>query len=94
MVDAAGEQARIAFKGGHPVFWICRQDRKDQPRRTDHGQLVANCCTPRREPGGFNDRTRSSAGFFDIPVDISIAAPVLIKYLRQQLTVKRRRFAG
>ena len=73
-----------------PFFGYARQDRKDQPRVPITAKLVANLL----HAAGVSRvltmdlHAQQVQGFFDIPVDHLYSLPVLIKYLRQQLTGK------
>src|SRR5262245_28450645 len=67
-----------------PYFGYARQDRKDVGRVPITAKLVANLVT---EAGASRVLTldlhaAQIQGFFDIPVDHLLAAPVFIKYIR------------
>lgn len=88
MVDAARRASADRITAVIPFFGYARQDRKDQPRVPITAKLVANLLYA----SGVNRvltmdlHAQQVQGFFDIPVDHLYSLPVLIKYLRQQLT--------
>src|SRR5437667_1244271 len=90
MVDAARRASADRITAVIPFFGYARQDRKDQPRVPITAKLIANLLTA----AGVNRvltmdlHAQQVQGFFDIPVDHLYSMPVLIKYLRQQLTGK------
>jgi ribose-phosphate pyrophosphokinase len=69
-----------------PYYGYARQDRKDQGRVPISAKLVANLLTA----AGANRilaldlHAAQIQGFFDIPVDHLMAAPVFTKYIRDQ----------
>src|SRR5439155_8686145 len=90
MVDAARRATADRITAVIPFFGYARQDRKDQPRVPITAKLVANLL---HAAGVSRVLTmdldaQQVQGFFDIPVDHLYSLPVLIKYLRQQLTGK------
>src|SRR2546429_5816060 len=90
MVDAARRASADRITAVIPFFGYARQDRKDQPRVPITAKLVANLL----DAAGVSRvltmdlHAQQVQGFFDIPVDHLYSLPVLIKYLRQQLTGK------
>src|ERR1051326_6546 len=88
MVDAARRASADRITAVIPFFGYARQDRKDQPRVPITAKLIANLLYA----AGVNRvltmdlHAQQVQGFFDIPVDHLYSLPVLIKYLRQQLT--------
>ena len=73
-----------------PFFGYARQDRKDQPRVPITAKLVANLLAAAgvHRVLTMDLHAQQVQGFFDIPVDHLYSLPVLIKYLRKQLTGK------
>jgi ribose-phosphate pyrophosphokinase len=90
MVDAARRASADRITAVIPFFGYARQDRKDQPRVPITAKLVANLL----DAAGVNRvltmdlHAQQVQGFFDIPVDHLYSLPVLIKYLRRELTGK------
>src|SRR3989440_12135140 len=90
MVDAARRASADRITAVIPFFGYARQDRKDQPRVPITAKLVANLL----HASGVSRvltmdlHAQQVQGFFDIPVDHLYSLPVLIKYLRKQLTGK------
>ncbi len=86
MVDAARRASAERSTAVIPFFGYARQDRKDQPRVPITAKLVANLLVA----AGVNRvltmdlHAGQIQGFFDIPVDHLYAAPVLLKYLREE----------
>ena len=69
-----------------PYYGYARQDRKDKPRVPITAKLVANLFV-----SAGTDRILTMdlhapqiQGFFDIPVDHLLAAPVIVKYLKEK----------
>src|SRR5439155_25087812 len=73
-----------------PFSGYARKDRKDQPRVPITAKLVANFLYAAGVSRvlTMDLHAQQVQGFFDIPVDHLYSLPVLIKYLRQQLTGK------
>lgn len=86
MIDAATRASARRITAVLPYYGYARQDRKDQPRVPISAKLVANLLTA----AGANRvlcldlHAQQIQGFFDIPVDHLYAAPVIVKYLREQ----------
>ena len=86
MIDAARRASAARITAVMPFFGYARQDRKDQPRVPITAKLVANLLVA----SGVNRlltmdlHSQQIQGFFDIPVDHLIAAPVIVKYLREK----------
>src|SRR5881398_3497034 len=90
MVDAARRASADRITAVIPFFGYARQDRKDQPRVPITAKLVANLLYAAGVSRvlTMDLHAQQVQGFFDIPVDHLHSLPVLIKYLRQQLTRK------
>ncbi|MCF7848591.1 MAG: ribose-phosphate pyrophosphokinase [Kiritimatiellales bacterium] len=86
MIDAARRASAKRITAVIPYYGYARQDRKDQPRVPITAKLVANLLVA----SGANRllamdlHAQQIQGFFDIPVDHLYAAPVIVKYLREQ----------
>jgi ribose-phosphate pyrophosphokinase len=86
MIDAAKRASAKRITAVMPFYGYARQDRKDQPRVPITAKLVANLLVA----AGTNRlltmdlHAQQIQGFFDIPVDHLYAAPVFVKYLREQ----------
>jgi len=86
MIDAAQRASAKRITAVLPYYGYARQDRKDQPRVPITAKLVANLLVA----AGANRvlcmdlHAQQIQGFFDIPVDHLYAAPVIVKYLREQ----------
>jgi ribose-phosphate pyrophosphokinase len=86
MIDAAKRASAKRITAVLPFYGYARQDRKDQPRVPITAKLVANLLVA----AGTNRllamdlHAQQIQGFFDIPVDHLYAAPVFVKYLREQ----------
>src|SRR5881227_3639473 len=90
MVDAARRASADRITAVIPFFGYARQDRKDKPRVPITAKLIANllCAAGVNRVLTMDLHAQQVQGFFDIPVDHLYSLPVLIKYLRQQLTGK------
>jgi ribose-phosphate pyrophosphokinase len=86
MVDAARRASAERITAVIPFFGYARQDRKDQPRVPITAKLVANLLTAAGVQRVLTVDLHAGQiqGFFDIPVDHLYAAPVIIRYLKQQ----------
>ncbi|CAN5452736.1 ribose-phosphate pyrophosphokinase [soil metagenome] len=86
MVDAARRASAERITAVIPFFGYARQDRKDQPRVPITAKLVANLLVASgvHRVLVLDLHAGQIQGFFDIPVDHLYAAPILIKYLREQ----------
>jgi len=86
IIDAARRASAKRITAVMPFYGYARQDRKDQPRVPITAKLVANLLVA----AGTNRlltmdlHAQQIQGFFDIPVDHLYAAPVFVKYLREQ----------
>ncbi len=86
IIDALRRASAARITAVMPFYGYGRQDRKDQPRVPITAKLVANLLVA----AGANRlltmdlHTQQIQGFFDIPVDALTAAPVMVKYLREQ----------
>src|SRR5687767_5339916 len=93
MIDAFRRSSAARITAVMPYYGYARQDRKDKPRVPISAKLVANLVSA----AGTNrvltmDLHKAQIqGFFDIPVDLLFAAPVIIDYLArlnsQKLTI-------
>lgn len=86
MIDALRRASAKRITAVIPFFGYARQDRKDQPRVPITAKLVANLLT---EAGADRVLTMDLhagqiQGFFDIPVDHLLAAPVFINYFKKK----------
>jgi ribose-phosphate pyrophosphokinase len=86
MIDALRRASAKRITAVIPFFGYARQDRKDQPRVPITAKLVANLLT---EAGADRILTMDLhagqiQGFFDIPVDHLLAAPVFIDYFKKK----------
>jgi ribose-phosphate pyrophosphokinase len=86
MLDAFKRASAHRITAVMPFYSYARQDRKDQPRVPISAKLVANLIT-----SAGADRvlvmdlhTGQVQGFFDIPVDHLLAAPLLVKYFEDK----------
>ena len=86
MVDAARRASAERITAVIPFFGYARQDRKDQPRVPITAKLVANLLVAAgvQRVLTMDLHAGQIQGFFDIPVDHLYAAPVLLKYLREE----------
>jgi ribose-phosphate pyrophosphokinase len=86
MIDAFRRASARRITAVIPFYGYARQDRKDQPRVPITAKLVANLVTA---AGAHRVLTMDLhamqiQGFFDIPLDHLLAAPVLIDYFKQK----------
>ena len=85
MIDAAKRASAYKVIAVMPYFGWARQDRKDRPRVSIGAKLVANLLTT----AGANRiltmelHTLQIQGFFDIPVDHIIAAPLFASFIKE-----------
>ena len=85
MTDAFRRSSAARITAVIPYYGYARQDRKDQGRVPISAKLVANLLTA----AGTNRvltldlHAPQIQGFFDIPVDHLIAAPIFIKHIRK-----------
>ena len=88
MIDALKRASAASITAVVPYYAYARQDRKTAPRVPISAKLVANLITT----AGANRlltmdlHTGQIQGFFDIPVDHLYAAPVTLKYIRENFT--------
>src|SRR5205809_7532403 len=86
MIDAFRRSSAARITAVVPYYGYARQDRKDKPRVPISAKLVANLLGA----AGSNrvltmDLHKAQIqAFFDIPVDILFAAPVIIEYLARR----------
>ena len=86
LIDALRRASAKRITAVIPFFGYARQDRKDQPRVPITAKLVANILT---QAGADRILTMDLhagqiQGFFDIPVDHLLAAPVFINYFKKK----------
>ncbi len=86
MIDALRRASAKRITAVVPFYGYARQDRKDQPRVPITAKLIANLIT---EAGADRVLTMDLhagqiQGFFDIPVDHLLAAPVFIDYFKKK----------
>ena len=86
MIDALKRASAKRITAVIPFYGYARQDRKDQPRVPITAKLVANILT---SAGAHRVLTMDLhagqiQGFFDIPVDHLLAAPVFINYFKKK----------
>ncbi len=86
MIDALKRASAKRITAVIPFYGYARQDRKDQPRVPITAKLVANLLT---SAGAHRVLTMDLhagqiQGFFDIPVDHLLAAPVFINYFKKK----------
>ena len=81
MVDAASRSSAARITAVIPFFGYARQDRKDQPRVPITAKLVANLLVAAgvHRVLTMDLHAGQIQGFFDIPTDNLIAAPVFLK---------------
>ena len=90
MVDALKRASVGSITAVVPYYGYARQDRKVHPRTPITAKLVADLFTA----AGVNRvvsldlHSGQIQGFFNIPFDNLFARPVLINYIREQLSVK------
>src|ERR1035437_3153932 len=86
MIDALKRASAKRITAVLPFYGYARQDRKDQPRVPITAKLVANLLTI----AGANRvltmdlHAGQIQGFFDIPVDHFLAAPVFLEYFKKK----------
>lgn len=86
MIDALKRASAKRITAVLPFYGYARQDRKDQPRVPITAKLVANLLTV----AGANRvltmdlHAGQIQGFFDIPLDHLLAAPVFIEYFKKK----------
>lgn len=86
MIDALKRASAKRITAVIPFYGYARQDRKDQPRVPITAKLVANLLT---SAGAHRILTMDLhagqiQGFFDIPVDHLLAAPVFINHFKKK----------
>ncbi len=90
MVDALRRASARRITAVMPYYGYARQDRKVVPRTPITAKLVANLITVAgaRRVLTIDLHAGQIQGFFDIPVDHLYAAPVLIRYLKEEFRGK------
>ena len=92
MADAARRASAQRVTAVIPFFSYARQDRKERSRVPISAKLMANLLVA----AGVNRvltvdlHSPQIQGFFDLPVDHLYAAPLLVRYLREQAPSDRR----
>src|SRR2546427_12152851 len=83
MIDAFRRSSAARITAVLPYYGYARQDRKDKPRVPISAKLVANILSAAGTNRVLTMELHKAQiqGFFDIPVDHLLAAPVLIDYL-------------
>ena len=86
LIDAAKRASAARVTAVVPYYGYARQDRKDQPRVSIAGKLMANLIVAAGADRliTIDFHQHQLQGFFDIPVDHLYAAPVLTKYFRDK----------
>ncbi|HOO92268.1 MAG TPA: ribose-phosphate pyrophosphokinase [Opitutales bacterium] len=85
MIDAARRASAARITAVLPFYGYARQDRKDKSRVPITAKLVANLLVA----AGANRvltvdlHAQQIQGFFDIPVDVLFASPVIYEYLQK-----------
>ena len=87
MVDALRRASARRITAVIPYYGYARQDRKAAPRVPISAKLVADIITTAgaRRVLAMDLHAGQIQGFFSIPVDHLFAAPVLLKYLRENI---------
>ncbi|AEH45392.1 ribose-phosphate pyrophosphokinase [Thermodesulfatator indicus DSM 15286] len=90
MVDALRRASARRITAVIPYYGYARQDRKVIPRTPITAKLVANLITVAgaRRVLTIDLHAGQIQGFFDIPVDHLYAAPVLIRYIKEEFRGK------
>src|SRR5262249_42849893 len=85
MMDALKRASARRITPVMPYYGYSRQDRKDRPRVPISSKLVPDLLpVPGANPAWTMDlHTPQIQGFFDIPVDHLLAAPVLVEYFQK-----------
>jgi ribose-phosphate pyrophosphokinase len=86
MIDAFRRSSAARITAVVPYYGYARQDRKDKPRVPISAKLVANLLSAAGTHRMLTMDLHKAQiqGFFDIPVDHLLAAPVIIDYLARQ----------
>ena len=86
MMDAMRRASAKRITAVIPYYGYARQDRKDQPRVPITAKLVANLLTTAGADRVLTMDLHAGQiqGFFDIPLDHLLAAPVFIKYFKKK----------
>lgn len=87
MTDAARRASARRITAVMPFFSYARQDRKDRSRVPISAKLVANLLVAAGVSRVLTMDLHSPQiqGFFDIPVDHLYAAPLMVRYIREQM---------
>lgn len=86
MIDALHRASAARVTAVIPYFGYARQDRKDRPRAPISAKLVANLIATAGASRVLTMDLHSSQiqGFFDIPFDHLFAAPIFLRYFKNQ----------
>jgi len=86
MIDALKRASAKRITAVLPFYGYARQDRKDQPRVPITAKLVANLLVTAGADRVLTMDLHAGQiqGFFDIPVDHLLAAPVFINYFKKK----------
>jgi len=88
MVDAMKRASARRITAVIPCFGYARQDKKDKSRAPITGKLIANLI----ETAGVDRvitldlHASQIQGFFDIPVDNLFAEPLIVRYIKRQIS--------
>lgn len=88
MIDALRRASAGRITAVMPYFGYARQDRKTKPRDPISAKLVANLITRAGADRVLTLDLHASQiqGFFDIPVDNLLGAPIFVKYFSQKFS--------
>ena len=91
MIDAIKRASAKRITAVIPYYGYARQDRKDQPRVPITAKLVANLITSAGAARVLTMDLHAGQiqGFFDIPLDHLLAAPVFISYFKRKKLGKK-----
>ena len=86
LIDAVRRASAKRITAVTPYYGYARQDRKDQPRVPITAKLMANLITSAGADRVLTMDLHAGQiqGFFDIPLDHLLAAPVFIKYFKKK----------
>ncbi len=90
IIDAFRRASAKRITAVIPYFCYARQDRKDQPHVPLTAKLVANLITTAGADRVLTIDLHADQiqGFFDIPCDHLLAAPVMIEHMKENLPIK------
>ena len=92
MIDALKRASAGRITAVMPYFGYARQDRKTKPRDPISAKLVANLITRAGADRVLTMDLHANQiqGFFDIPVDNLLGAPLFVDYFQEELAFWRR----